>query len=106
MNIAPNLAADHTPALDRGPINVAIAGLGAIGQTLVRALAGGSVPGVALAGVAVRDEAKGRATLRSFGIDVPICEPSRLQEIAVYNVEYWSSAVCQHRVRTLLEYGH
>jgi aspartate dehydrogenase len=105
MNIAPNLAADHTRALDRAPINVAIAGLGAIGQTLVRALAGGSVPGVALAGVAVRDEAKGRATLRSFGIDVPICEPRRLPEIADYIVECAPAAVFDQVVRPLLDAG-
>ena len=105
MNIAPNLAADHTPALDRAPINVAIVGLGAIGQTLVRALAGGSVPGVALAGVAVRDEAKGRATLRSLGIDVPICEPRRLPEIADYIVECAPAAVFDQVVRPLLDAG-
>ena len=105
MNIAPNLAADHTPALDRAPINVAIAGLGAIGQTLVRALAGGTVPGVALAGVAVRDEAKGRATLRSFGIDVPICELRRLPEIADYVVECAPAAVFDQVVRPLLDAG-
>jgi aspartate dehydrogenase len=84
---------------------VAIAGLGAIGQTLVRALAGGSVPGVALAGVAVRDEAKGRATLRSFGIDVPICEPRRLPEIADYIVECAPAAVFDQVVRPLLDAG-
>lgn len=105
MNIAPNLAADHTPALDRAPINVAIVGLGAIGQTLVRALAGGTVPGVALAGVAVRDEAKGRATLRSLGIDVPICEPRRLPEIADYIVECAPAAVFDQVVRPLLDAG-
>jgi aspartate dehydrogenase len=105
MNIAPSLAADHTPALDRAPINVAIVGLGAIGQTLVRALAGGTVPGVALAGVAVRDEAKGRATLRSFGIDVPICELRRLPEIADYVVECAPAAVFDQVVRPLLDAG-
>jgi aspartate dehydrogenase len=105
MNIAPNLAADHTPALDRAPINVAIVGLGAIGQTLVRALAGGTIPGVALAGVAVRDEAKGRATLRSLGIDVPICEPRRLPEIADYIVECAPAAVFDQVVRPLLDAG-
>src|ERR1700741_4642232 len=105
MNIAPSLAADHTPALDRAPINVAIVGLGAIGQTLVRALAGGTVPGVALAGVAVRDEARGRAPLRSFGIDVPICELRRLPEIADYVVECAPAAVFDQVVRPLLDAG-
>jgi len=105
MNIATHLAADHARAVNRASINVAIAGLGAIGQTLVRALAGGTVPGVALAGVAVRDEAKGRATLRSFGIDVPICELRRLPEIADYVVECAPAAVFDQVVRPLLDAG-
>jgi aspartate dehydrogenase len=104
MNIAPNLAADARSA-HRAPINVAIVGLGAIGQTLSRALAGGAVPGVALAGVAVRDRAKGEATLRSFGIEVPICELGRLPEIADYVVECAPAAVFDEVVRPLLDAG-
>src|SRR5215469_4512908 len=105
MNIAPNLAADHTRSVNRASIDVAIVGLGAIGQTLVRALAGGTVPGVALAGVAVRDQGKGEAILRSFGIDVPICEPSRLPQIADYVVECAPAAVFDQVVRPLLDAG-
>jgi aspartate dehydrogenase len=104
MNIAPNLAADARSA-HRAPINVAIVGLGAIGQTLARALAGGAVPGVALAGVVVRDRAKGEATLRSFGIDVPICELGRLPETADYVVECAPAAVFDDIVRPLLDAG-
>jgi aspartate dehydrogenase len=104
MNIAPNLAADARSA-HRPPINVAIVGLGAIGQTLARALAGGAVPGVALAGVVVRDRAKGEATLRSFGIDVPICELGRLSETADYVVECAPAAVFDDIVRPLLDAG-
>ena len=105
MNIATHLASDHTPTVDRASLNVAIAGLGAIGQTLVRALAGGTVPGVALAGVAVRDEAKGRATLRSLGVDAPICELGRLPEIADYVVECAPAAVFDQVVRPILTAG-
>jgi len=105
MNIAPNLAADHTRSVNRASIDVAIVGLGAIGQTLVRALAGGTVPGVALTGVAVRDQAKGEAILRSFGIDVPICEPGRLPQIADYVVECAPAAVFDQVVRPLLDAG-
>lgn len=105
MNIAPNLAADHTRSVNRASIDVAIVGLGAIGQTLVRALAGGAVPGVALAGVAVRDRAKGEAILRSFGIDVPICEPDRLPQVADYVVECAPAAVFDQVVRPLLDAG-
>jgi len=105
MNIATNLAADQTRAVNCAPINVAIAGLGAIGQALARALAGGAVPGVALAGVAVRDEAKGRATLRSFGVDVPICEPARLPQISDYVIECAPAAVFDQVVRPVLDAG-
>jgi len=105
MNIAPNLAADHTRSVNRASIDVAIVGLGAIGQTLVRALAGGTVPGVALAGVAVRDQAKGEAILRSFGIDVPICDSGRLPQIADYIVECAPAAVFDQVVRPLLDAG-
>jgi aspartate dehydrogenase len=105
MNIAPNLAADHTRSVNRASIDVAIVGLGAIGQTLVRALAGGTIPGVALAGVAVRDRAKGEAILRSFGIDVPICEAGRLPQIADYVVECAPAAVFDQVVRPLLDAG-
>jgi aspartate dehydrogenase len=106
MNIATHLAADHTrAAANRAPIRVAVVGLGAIGQTLVRALAGGTIPGVTLAGVVVRDQAKGRAVLRSFGIDVPICELGRLPEIADYVVECAPAAVFDQLVRPLLDAG-
>jgi len=105
MNIAPNLAADHARSVNRASIDVAIVGLGAIGQTLVRALAGGTVPGVALAGVAVRDQAKGEAILRSFGIDVPICDSGRLPQIADYIVECAPAAVFDQVVRPLLDAG-
>jgi aspartate dehydrogenase len=91
--------------MNRASIGVAIVGLGAIGQTLARALAGGAVPGVALAGVAVRDRAKGEATLRSFGIEVPICELGRLSEIADYVVECAPAAVFDDVVRPLLDAG-
>src|SRR5919204_669612 len=105
MNLAPNVAADPARSVNRALVKVAIVGLGAIGQTVVRALAGGAVPGVVLSGVAVRDPAKGQATLRSFGIDVPICEIGRLPEIADYVVECAPAAVFDQVVRPLLVAG-
>jgi aspartate dehydrogenase len=84
---------------------VAVVGLGAIGQTLVRALAGGTVAGVTLAAVVVRDQAKGRAVLRSLGIDVPICELGQLAEIADYVVECAPAAAFDQVVRPILDAG-
>ena len=105
MNLAPNVAADPARSVNRALVKVAIVGLGAIGQTVVRALAGGAVPGVVLSGVAVRDPAKGQATLRSCSIDVPICELGRLPEIADYVVECAPAAVFDQVVRPLLVAG-
>jgi aspartate dehydrogenase len=105
MNIATNLVAEHTQAINRGPIKVGVAGLGAIGQTLVRTLARGGVPNIALAGVAVRDQSKGRTTLYSLKADVPICELPQLAEIADYVIECAPAAVFDQVLRPVLNAG-
>ena len=57
---------------DRMPVTrIAIAGLGATGRALARGLADG-VPGMSLAGVASRDQAKAAAWLRDQCIDCPV----------------------------------
>jgi aspartate dehydrogenase len=58
---------------------VAIAGLGAIGLPLARALDAG-VPGLTLAAVAVRDEAKAKAKLCSFRAPPPVVSLADLAE--------------------------
>jgi aspartate dehydrogenase len=47
-------------------MRLAIAGLGAIGLTIARRVDRGDVPGLVLAAVAVRDEARGRAAVAQF----------------------------------------
>jgi aspartate dehydrogenase len=106
MNIATNLASEQARAAANGaPIKVAVAGLGAIGQALVRALARGDVPGVALAGVAVRDQARGKNTLAALKAEVPICDLNRLPEIADYVIECAPAAVFDDVVRPVLLAG-
>jgi aspartate dehydrogenase len=46
--------------------SVAIAGLGAIGFTVARAIDSGAIPGLHLAAIAVRDQAKAREKLAAF----------------------------------------
>jgi len=50
----------------KGPLKLAIAGLGAIGLPVARSIDAGNVPGLALVAVSVRDEAKARKTMAGF----------------------------------------
>lgn len=52
--------------MPRAPLSVAIAGLGAIGLPLARALDAGRIPGLRLVAVAARDAAKARTVLEAF----------------------------------------
>ena len=48
------------------PLKLAIGGLGAIGMTVARAVDSGRIPGIALAAVSARDQAKSKAKLSSL----------------------------------------
>jgi aspartate dehydrogenase len=65
---------------------VAIAGLGAIGRTLVARLAAG-MPGLELVAVASRDRAKAERTLRELGVDVPVEPADELEPLADLVIE-------------------
>ena len=66
---------------------VAIAGLGAIGGYLARALLSGAVPGLTLAAASVRDEAKAREMLGTAGASLPLVTPAALADHAAIVVE-------------------
>jgi aspartate dehydrogenase len=83
---------------------VAIAGLGAIGRALARRLADG-VPGLELAGVAVRDRSKAEAWLRNEGIDCPILTLPSLPDHADLVVEAAPAAVLEDICRPMLTAG-
>jgi aspartate dehydrogenase len=67
---------------------VAVAGLGAIGRTLVSRLGGADgVPGIELAAVSARDHAKAGDTLAELGVDVPVVTIADLEPLADLVVE-------------------
>ncbi|KAH8065661.1 serine-type peptidase [Aureococcus anophagefferens] len=67
---------------------VAVAGLGAVGLPVARALASGSIPGLRLAAVSASTEESGRSKLRSLGAeDVPVLGVERLAAEADVVVE-------------------
>lgn len=70
-----------------GTHTVAIAGLGAIGGHLARALLSGAVPGLTLTAASVRDQAKARATLGAQGAALPLVESQALAKHADIVVE-------------------
>lgn len=67
---------------------VAVAGLGAVGLPVARALASGSIPGLRLAAVSASTEESGRSKLRSLGAEhVPVLGVERLAAEADVVVE-------------------
>jgi aspartate dehydrogenase len=86
-------------------MEVAIAGLGAIGKVLVRNLSRGAVPGMKLAGVAARDKTKARGTLDSMSVNVPVYDLEQLPLIADIVVECAPAAILDKIVRPVLLSG-
>jgi aspartate dehydrogenase len=84
---------------------VAIAGFGAIGQTLVRRIADGAVPGIRLAAIATRSREKGLRDLASMKIDVPVLPIEALCEVADVAVECAPAAVLAEIARPILMAG-
>jgi aspartate dehydrogenase len=65
---------------------VAVAGLGAVGRSLVARLVSG-VAGIELVAVATRDRARAEATLRELGADVPVTRIDALEPLADLVIE-------------------
>ena len=101
----PETASDEHPLTSRREIDVAVAGLGAIGLTVVRNLARGAIPGMKLTGVAARDKAKARTTLDGLAVDVPVYDLQQLPAIADIVVECAPAAVLDEVVRPVLLAG-
>ena len=68
-------------------IRLAIAGLGAIGLKVARAVDAGELPGIVLAGVAVRDAEKAHAKLAGFKAPPPMVSLAELPTVADVVVE-------------------
>lgn len=86
-------------------INVALAGLGAIGGEVARRLLNDAIPGVTLTAVAVRDRAKARATLDRMGWSGPIVGLSELASAADVVVECAPAALMEEIARPVLSAG-
>jgi aspartate dehydrogenase len=86
------------------PLRIGIAGLGAIGRTVARGLAGG-VPGLQLACVAARDHAKAKAWLEGERIDCPLVPLKEFPAHADLAVECAPAALLEDICRPMLEAG-
>jgi aspartate dehydrogenase len=86
-------------------MGVAIAGLGAIGAQLARALDGGGVQGLRLAAVAARDHEKARRTLSGFRSVPEILPLPALAEAAEIVVEAAPAAVFEEVATAAIERG-
>lgn len=86
-------------------LRVAIAGLGAIGAHLARALDAGGVQGLRLAAVAARDHAKARRTLEGFRAAPEIVPLATLAEMADIVVEAAPAAVFEEVAEAAIARG-
>jgi aspartate dehydrogenase len=71
----------------KGPMKLAIAGLGAIGLPVARHVDAGHVPGLTLVAVSVRDEAKARKAISGFRQPPQLIGLAALAEVADVIVE-------------------
>jgi aspartate dehydrogenase len=85
-------------------IRIAIAGLGTIGRTLARKLAGG-LPGLSLSCVAARDEAKAKAWLDRQGISCRIVALKDLPDHADLAIECAPAEILDQICRPMLNAG-
>jgi len=86
-------------------IGVGIAGLGAIGRAVARGLARDGIPGVALACVSGRDEAKARAWLDDARIACPVVALDAMPAYADLAIECAPAAALDAICRPMLEAG-
>lgn len=86
-------------------IRVAIAGLGAIGQSLARSLASGKVPGVVLAAVSARDHVKAKAFVQTLDVQVPVLTIEQLEPVADMVIECAPAALLSDIVSPFLKAG-
>jgi len=86
------------------PINVGIAGLGAVGRALARRLADG-MPGLALTAIAARDKAKAEAWLVAQKIQCPVVELETMPRHADLAVECAPPEIIEQICQPMLSGG-
>jgi aspartate dehydrogenase len=85
------------------PLRVAIAGLGAIGQSLAKSLAAGSVPGVQLTAVSAKNHDKAQAFVQTLAHPVPVLTIEQLEPMADLVVECAPAALLSEIVTPFLK---
>jgi len=86
-------------------IRVAIAGLGAIGQSLAHSLAAGVVPGVELVAVSAKNHDKAGAFVKTLAHTVPVLTIDQLEPVADVIVECAPAALLSDIVTPFLKAG-
>lgn len=90
---------------DRPDLKLGIAGLGAIGLAVARAVDMGRIPGIALAGASARDYAKARASTGSFRAVPPLMDLEALAKASDIVVECLPSAHFAAIAKPTVEHG-
>ena len=86
-------------------IRVAIAGLGAIGQSLAKSLAAGAVPGVELVAVSAKNKDKASTFVGTLAHSVPVLTIEELEPVADLVVECAPAALLSDIVSPFLKAG-
>jgi aspartate dehydrogenase len=97
--------APKTQAAPRVITRVAIAGLGAIGQSLARSLAAGAVPGVELVAVSAKHHDKAAGFVKTLAREVPVLAIEQLEPVADLVVECAPAALLSDIVTPFLKAG-
>lgn len=86
-------------------LRVAIAGLGAIGQSLAKSLAAGAVPSVELVAVSAKNHEKATAFVQTLAHQVPVLTIEQLEPVADIVVECAPAALLSDIVTPFLKAG-
>lgn len=87
------------------PIRLAVAGLGAIGFSVVEAVHTGRLPGFEVTAVSARDHEAARTRLAAIGCDVPVMSAGELERYADIVVECAPAALFDEIVRPFVTAG-
>jgi len=87
------------------PVRVAIAGLGAIGQSLAHSLASGTLPGIELVAVSAKNHDKAQAFVQTLAHSVPVLRIEELEPLADIVVECAPAALLSEIVTPFMKSG-
>lgn len=87
------------------PLRIAIAGMGAIGTTVAKAIMQGEIPGATLVAVAARDAQKCRASVEALGSRAPVVPLAELSRDADIVLECAPAALLDDIVRPVVQAG-